>query len=113
MGVSVTDNSYDIATQEGYSVTYGLLVEKVVTGGPADTAGLKAGINQVTIDGNQILVGGDIITAINGQRLVNQDQLSTYLAEKASPGQTITVTVLRNGQTMDLSLVLGTRPAPS
>ena len=113
MGVSVTDNSYDIATQEGYSVTYGLLVEKVVTGGPADTAGLKAGINQVTIDGNQILVGGDIITAINGQRLVNQDQLSTYLAEKASPGQTITVTVLRNGQPMDLSLVLGTRPAPS
>ncbi len=113
MGVSVADNSYDIATQEGYKVTYGLLVEQVVSGGPADKAGLKAGTTQVTIDGTQLAVGGDIITAINGARIVNQDDLSTYLAEHTSPSQTITVTILRNGQTQDVSLTLGTRPAPS
>lgn len=78
MGISVADMSYDIAAQEGYKVTYGLLVEQVVSGGPADKAGLKAGSNQTTIDGTQIITGGDIITAINGVRIVNEDDLSTY-----------------------------------
>jgi S1-C subfamily serine protease len=113
MGVSVADMSYDIAAQEDYKVTYGLLIEQVVSGGPADKAGLKAGSNQTTIDGTQIITGGDIITAINGVRIVNEDDLSTYLAEHTLPNQTITVTVLRNGQTQDISLTLGTRPAPS
>ncbi len=113
MGISVADNSYDIASQEKLPVTYGLLVEQVVSGGPADKAGLKAGTNQVTIDGNQIVVGGDIITAINGVRIINEDELSTYLAENTAPGQTITVTVYRNGSSTDISLTLGTRPAPS
>ena len=113
MGVSVEDMSYDIAAQEGYKVTYGLLVEQVVSGGPADKAGLKAGATQVTIDGTQIAVGGDIIIAINGARIVNQDDLSTYLSEHTLPNQTITVTIVRNGQTQDVSLTLGTRPAPS
>jgi 2-alkenal reductase len=113
MGVGVEDNSYDIAAQEGYKVTYGLLVEQVTSGGPADKAGLKAGTNQVTIDGTQILVGGDIITAINGTRIVNEDDLSTYLAENCLPNQTINLTVSRDGNTMNVPLVLGTRPAPS
>jgi serine protease Do len=51
--------------------------------------------------------------AINGSRIVNGDDLSTYLEENTLPNQTITITVLRNGQTMDLSAVLGTRPPPS
>lgn len=115
MGVGVTDNSYDIASQENLPVTYGLLVESVVSGGPAATAGLKAGTNQVTIDGSQIVVGGDLITAINGVRIVNEDDLSTYLAENTLPGQTISVTVYASGQTTPstVSLVLGTRPAAS
>ncbi len=113
MGLSVVDNSYDIANQEGYKVTYGLLVEQIISGGPADKAGLKAGSTQTTIDGTQIIIGGDIITAINGVRIVNQDELSTYLAEHTLPNQTITVTIERNSQTQDVSLTLGTRPSPS
>ena len=89
MGIGVMDNDYDIATQEGLSVTYGILVEQVVSGGPADKAGLIAGTTQVVVDGNQILVGGDIITAINGTRIVDEDDLSTYLAENTLPNQTI------------------------
>jgi S1-C subfamily serine protease len=113
MGIGVQDNSYDIASQEGYKVTYGLLVEQVTSGVPADKAGLKAGTTQVTIDGTQILVGGDIITAINGTRIVNEDDLSTYLAENCLPNQTINLTILRDGNTINVPLVLGTRPAPS
>jgi S1-C subfamily serine protease len=113
MGVGVADMSYDIAAQEGLKVTYGLLIEQVVSGGPADKAGFKAGTTQATIDGTQLMVGGDIITAINGTRIVNQDDLSTYLAENTLPNQTINVTIIRDGQTMTIPLVLGTRPAPS
>jgi len=113
MGIGVVDNSYDIAAQEGLTVTYGVLVEQVVSGGPADKAGIKAGTTQVTVDGNQLLVGGDIIIAINGNRIVDEDALSTYLVENTLPNQTINVTIVRNGQTMTVPLVLGTRPSPS
>jgi len=113
MGVGVVDNTYDIAAQEGLKVTYGVLVEQVASGGPAAKAGLKAGTTQVVIDGNTIVVGGDIIIAINGTRIVNEDDLSTYLAENALPNQTINITIVRNGQTMNVPLVLGTRPPPS
>lgn len=94
-------------------MTYGVLLEQVTSGGPADKAGLKAGTTQTTVDGNTIIVGGDIITAINGTRIVNSDDLSSYLEENALPGQTITVTIVRNGQTMDIPLVLGTQLAAS
>jgi serine protease Do len=113
LGVSMADMSYDIANAEGLNVTYGVLLEQVTSGGPADKAGLKAGTSQTTVDGNTIIVGGDIITAINGTRIVNSDNLSSYLEENALPGQTITITIVRNGQTMDIPLVLGTRPAAS
>ncbi len=113
LGISVVDNTYDIAAQGGLSVTYGVLVEQVVSGGPADKAGLKAGTTQATIDGSSIVVGGDIITSINGVRIINDDDLSTFLAENTLPNQTINITIVRDGQTMNIPLVLGTRPAPS
>jgi S1-C subfamily serine protease len=65
------------------------------------------------VDGNTIIVGGDIIIAINGTRIVNSDNLSSYLEENALPNQTINVTIVRNGQTMNVPLVLGARPAAS
>ena len=113
LGIGVVDMTYDIAAQEGLNVTYGVLVEQVTSGGPAGQAGIKAGTTQAVVDGNSIVVGGDIITAINGTRIVDEDALSTYLAENALPNQTINVTVVRNGQTMNISIVLGTRPSPS
>jgi len=113
LGVGVVDNDYDIAAQAGLTVTYGVLVEQVVSGGPAAKAGLKAGTTQVTVDGNSILVGGDIIIAINGTHILDEDALSTYLVENTLPNQTINVSIVRNGQTTTIPLVLGTRPAPS
>ena len=73
--------TYDIANQMGVNVTYGVLIQQVTSGGPAANAGLKAGTTQATIDGNTINTGGDIIIAINGARIRNSDDLSTYLEE--------------------------------
>ena len=113
IGASGTDMSYEIAKAINVDVTYGWLVAQVTSGGPADTAGLHGGTQQVTVAGQVVIIGGDIIIAINGTRITNIDDLSTYLEEHTLPGQTINVTIVRNNQTMTLAIVLGARPSPS
>jgi S1-C subfamily serine protease len=113
LGITGVDMTYDIATAMKTSVTYGVLIQGVVSGSPAAQAGLKAGTTQATVDGNTLTLGGDIITAINGNRVRNSDDLSSYLEEYTSPGQNVSLTIIRNNQSMSISVVLGTRPAPS
>ena len=66
-----------------------------------------------SLDGNTVTIGGDLITAINGTRIINTDDLSTYLQENTLPNQKINITIIRNGITMNIPTVLGTRPPPS
>jgi S1-C subfamily serine protease len=93
-------------------VTYGVLVESIVSGGPADKAGLKVGTKTITILGEQYLVGGDIITSINGTKIVNQDALATYLEENTVSGQTVQLGIIRAGAPLTVTLILGQRPPP-
>jgi S1-C subfamily serine protease len=111
IGATGTDMTYEIAKAMGANVTYGWLVAQVTSGGPAAEAGLHGGTKQVTVAGQSVTIGGDIIIAINGARITGIDDLSTFLEENTLPDQTINVTIVRNGQTMTLSLKLGTRPA--
>jgi S1-C subfamily serine protease len=113
LGASGTDMTYDIAKKINVNVTYGWLIAQVTSGGPADNAGLQGGTQQVTVDGQSIIIGGDIIIAFNGTRITGTDNLSTYLEEYTLPGQTITVTIVRNNQDMTLQLEIGTRPPPT
>lgn len=112
MGIETVDMNYQLAQALGTNTTYGVLIENVTTGGPAQAAGLRGGARTEAVDGTTYLVGGDIITAINGTRIVNADSLSTFLTEYALPGQTVIVHIIRDGRPMDISLVLGTRPPP-
>jgi S1-C subfamily serine protease len=105
--------TYDVATQMKTSVTYGVLIQQVTSGGPADKAGVKAGTTQAVVDGNTVNLGGDIIVGINGNRIRNSDDLSTYLEEFTQPNQTINLAVIRNSQSITISVVLGTRPPPT
>jgi S1-C subfamily serine protease len=113
LGVAGTDMTYEIAKAMNINVTYGWLITQVTSGGPADDAGIRAGTKQVTVAGERITIGGDIIIAINGTRITNIDDFSTYLEAYTLPGQTINVTIVRNNQTMTLPVELGTRPSPS
>jgi S1-C subfamily serine protease len=113
LGIGTVDMTYDIATQMKTSVTYGVLIAQVTSGGPADKAGVKAGTTQAVIDGSSVNLGGDIIVGINGNRIRNSDDLSTFLEEYTHPGQTVNLTVIRNNQSTNISVVLGTRPAPT
>jgi S1-C subfamily serine protease len=103
--------SYYIAAEMGLNVTYGVLIDQVASGGPADQAGLKAGTNQAIIDGSQVIVGGDVIIAIDGHRIIGSQEFSTYMEENTRPNQTIDMTIDRNNQIMDISVLLGTRPS--
>lgn len=110
IGAQGTDMTYDIAKALNVNVTYGWLIAGVTSDGPSDNAGLKGGTSQMVIAGTQIIVGGDVIVAFDGTRIRNMDDLSTYLEENTLPSETINVTIIRNGATMNVSLTLEARP---
>ena len=111
IGISTVDMNYQLAAASHTNVTYGLLIESVVLGGPAAKAGLRAGTTTVTVEGTQYLVGGDIIVSVNGTKVINQDALSTYLVQNTIAGQTVNLGVIRSGMLINVAVVLGTRPA--
>jgi S1-C subfamily serine protease len=113
LGIGGADMNYELSQIIGTNVTYGVLVQNVVPGGPADKAGIKAGAKTVKVQGQQYSVGGDIIVSINGTRIVNQDALSTYLQGRVIAGQAVEVGVVRSGSVTTIQVVLGVRPAPS
>ncbi|HYA55892.1 MAG TPA: trypsin-like peptidase domain-containing protein [Nitrososphaerales archaeon] len=112
MGISGADMNYQLGQLQKTNYTYGVLIESLVSGGPAQKAGLVAGTQTVTVQGSTYLIGGDIIVSINGTKMINTDALSTYLAEYCLPGQTLVLHIIRGGQPMTVDLVLGTRPPP-
>jgi S1-C subfamily serine protease len=112
IGISGADMNYQLAQLQKTNFTYGVLIENLTNGGPAQKAGLQAGTQTATVDGTRYAIGGDIIVSINGTRIINTDALSSYLAEYCLPGQTLVLQIIRNGQSMTVDLVLGTRPPP-
>jgi S1-C subfamily serine protease len=85
---------------------HGLLVTDMDRGGPAAQAGLQ--IAQAQRQGRRIVyVGGDIITAIDGQTVSTRDDLTLYLERNKLPGDSVTLTVYRDGNTQDISLTVG------
>lgn len=111
LGISGTDMTPDIAQAMKLPAdTRGALVEQVSAGGPAANAGLQASATDVTINGVQGTVGGDIITAIDGQAINSMSDIIAYLAIHTQVGQTVTLTIMRNGQTQTVQVTLGNRP---
>jgi 2-alkenal reductase len=92
----------------GLNTYTGAYVLDVAQGGPADQAGIQGGTQPTNIQGLQ--AGGDVITAIDGQPVDTFDELLSYLTTNKSPGDTAVLTVLRDGQSMDITVTLGERP---
>ncbi|MGD0495739.1 MAG: trypsin-like peptidase domain-containing protein [Candidatus Bathyarchaeia archaeon] len=115
LGTSGTSMDYAIAQAMNTNVTYGVLITQVTSGGPADKAGLRVGATRFLdpASGTSVTIGGDIVIVINDTRIKNTDDLSTYLEESTSPGQTISIVLVRNDENLTLSLTLGVRPPPT
>lgn len=88
----------------------GVMVTLVSRQGPAAQAGLRGTNRVINTPLGTLPIGGDIITAINGEPIARMDQLISYLEDKTLPGDTITLTVWRNGQTFDVDVTLAARP---
>jgi serine protease Do len=111
IGISGTTLTPDLAKAMNLnSDQRGALVEDVTSGGPADKAGLKASADQVSINGTNVNVGGDVITAIDGQPVNGMDDLIAYLTNSTEVGQKITLTVLRDGSQTTVDITLEARP---
>jgi serine protease Do len=90
----------------------GVYVSSVVPGGPAEKGGVQGGSETIsTDDGAELQKGGDIVTAIDDQPVRRFEDLVSYLVTRATPGQTVTLTVIRGGAEQKLSVELGERPA--
>jgi serine protease Do len=105
-GVSINE---EVSKELGLGVENGVLIVKTLPGGPADQAGLQGGSSRVIIGGMQLLIGGDVITSIEGEKITNMQDLVRTI-DKLSVGQNITLGIYRNNQFVDLRVTLTERP---
>lgn len=89
--------------------TRGVLVSEVTAGGPAEAAGLL-GLDLEAAQQNGTVSGADVITGIDNVTVTQFDDLLGYIVQETQVGQTVTLSVLRDGQPLTLSLTLGQRP---
>jgi S1-C subfamily serine protease len=98
-----------LARKLGLDTSYGGLVSEVVPGGPAEKAGIEGGDEKLTFQAGQYRTGGDVILAVDGQKIVETEDLSRVIAEH-KPGETVTLTILRGNQHEQVDVTLGKRP---
>jgi S1-C subfamily serine protease len=96
----------DLAEQMGLAAESGVLIQKVVPGGAADRAGLHGGNEQAYVGNQPVMLGGDLIVAIDGQQITDPQDI-TVVMDKHQAGDTVSVTVLRGRRQMTVKLVLG------
>jgi serine protease Do len=90
---------------------HGAMVAEVVSGGPADQAGLQGSDSEATIEGRNMGIGGDVIVAIDGESVNDMDDLIAYLSASTEVGQVVNLTVLRDGSEQEIEITLQARPA--
>ena len=86
-----------------------MLVEVASKGGPAASAGIRGGDRIVQAGMRRLYIGGDVIVAIDGQKVANTFDVNLILNHHR-PGDTVNVTVYRGGKKMDVSVKLGESP---
>ena len=96
----------DLSSQIGLAADSGVLIQKVVPGGAAERAGLRGGNEQAYVGNQPIMLGGDLIVAIDGHQVTDPQDISAIM-DKHQAGDTVTVTFYRGHQKMTVKLVLG------
>jgi S1-C subfamily serine protease len=106
LGVVTLPISPDLADELGLASDYGLLIIRVVPGGAAERAGLKGGTERAYLGNTPIMVGGDLIVAIDGQDVQDQQELSRMMNNHRA-GDSVKVTIYRGKRRMDVEVTLG------
>ncbi|MFB6115296.1 MAG: S1C family serine protease [Candidatus Nanohalobium sp.] len=113
IGVRGLNVGPEIAKEMNLQNKTGFLITQVPNGTAAAEAGLRGGQYTATIQGQPIRLGGDVIVGINGTKIRNLQDVLTYLAREAEVGDTIEVTVIRDGERKKFNLKLEARPEVS
>ncbi|MFB3815025.1 MAG: S1C family serine protease [Terriglobales bacterium] len=106
MGVRGLPIGPELATQLGLPVDYGVLIMQVLPGGAAERAGLRGGTERAYLGNTPILLGGDLMVAIDGQEIEDLQDIARVM-ESHRAGDTVTVTIYRGTRKMDVRLTLG------
>src|SRR5450432_207693 len=106
LGVRTIPISPELADEMGLSVDYGLLIIQVTPGGSADQAGLRAGTERAYLGNTPIMLGGDLIVAIDDQKVQDEEDLSQMMNNHRA-GDTVKVTIYRNKKKLDVTVSLG------
>jgi S1-C subfamily serine protease len=106
LGVLTIPITPELAEQMGLAADFGLLIMQVIPGGAADRAGLRGGTEPAYLGNTRIALGGDLIVAIDGQKVTDQQDLNLVM-NKHRAGDTIHVTFYRGKRKMEADIVLG------
>jgi S1-C subfamily serine protease len=106
LGVQTIPITPELADEIGLPVDYGLLIVRVTPGGSADQAGLRAGTERAYLGNTAIMLGGDLIVAIDDQKVQDEEDLSQMMNNHRA-GDTVKITFYRNKKRMDVSVSLG------
>jgi S1-C subfamily serine protease len=109
LGVETIPINESFAEALGLPAQEGLLVQTTTRGGPAAEAGIHGGDRVAQAGMRRFYVGGDVLTAIDGQKIANRVDVDLMLNKKR-PGEEVTITLFRGGKKMDLKVKLGERP---
>jgi S1-C subfamily serine protease len=96
----------DLASQMGLAADSGVLIQRVLPGGAAERAGLHGGNEQAYVGNTPIMLGGDLIIAIDGQDVTDPQDINAIM-EKHQAGDTVSVTIVRGQRRMTIKLILG------
>ena len=106
LGVRTLPISPELAKEIGLAADYGLLIVQVVPGSAADRGGLRGGNERAYLGNTPIMLGGDLIVAIDGQDIQDQQDLSQIMNNHRA-GDTVRVTIYRGKKKVDVNIVLG------
>ena len=96
----------DLASQMGLAADSGVLIQKVIPGGAAERAGLRGGNEQAYVGNTPIMLGGDLIVAVDGKEVTDPQDINAMM-DKHQAGDTVSVTIYRGRKQITLKLILG------
>jgi len=112
IGISGGTITPELSKALNLPVDEGVIVQSVTKDGPADKAGIEAGGTEAQINGQQVRLGGDIITEVDGKKLKNMDEL-VEIIQGHEPGDELQLTILRGDQEKTADVTLGDQPDSS
>ena len=110
LGVTSESLYPQLADHLGIDAKNGALITDVVSGSPADKAGLKGSTGETTFQLQHVKTGGDVVIAVDGKPVFQNNDLSELIALH-KPGDTVKLDVLRGNQHATVDVTLGSRPA--